>query len=106
LFQGWFRKAQALQELGRFQEATGAWKKAAGLDPANADFANKARECELKWKKDLSQADLLKEEGNEVRAFPKRNSRFPFCSLFFFFPLFVQLFKVGKIQQAVDAYTK
>jgi len=78
---GWFRKAQSLQELGRYQEATGAFKKAAGLDPTNADMEKKAKECERMWKKDLSNAELIKEEGNDY-------------------------FKVGKMQQAIDCYTK
>jgi len=78
---GWYRKGQALQELGRLQEATAAYKKAVGLEPGNADVAKKAQDCERLWKKDLSNADLLKEEGNEH-------------------------FKIGKMQQAIDCYTK
>jgi len=60
---GWFRKGQALFELHRYQEAYEAYKMAYSFD-AKDDFKEKMLESEKMWKKDMSPAQLLKEEGN------------------------------------------
>jgi len=78
---GFFRKGIALFELGQFQEAAGAFKKAASLEPENAEVQRRYEEANRLWKKDLSPAELEKEEGNEC-------------------------FKVGKIDDAIKHYTR
>lgn len=88
---GWFRKGQALYELKRYDEAVDAYKRAVDLDPKNEDITSKWKEAEAMKKKNkpkvnpdgspLTAAQLAKEEGNEF-------------------------FRLGKIQQAIDAYTR
>jgi stress-induced-phosphoprotein 1 len=78
---GFFRKGIALFELGRFQESAQAFKKACALDPENAEVQKRYEEANRLWKKDLSAAELQKEEGNEC-------------------------FKVGKIDDAIKHYTR
>jgi len=76
---GWFRKGQACFELGKFQEAHDAYSKAYSFDP-KPDFKARADAAEKAWKSDMSEAELLKAEGNA-------------------------LFKVGKINDALEKYT-
>jgi stress-induced-phosphoprotein 1 len=78
---GFFRKGIALFELGRFQEAASAFKKACSMEPENADVQKRYEEADRLWKKDLSDAELEKEQGNEN-------------------------FKVGKIDEAIKHYTR
>jgi len=78
---GFFRKGIALFELARFQEAAQAFKKAAALEPENVEVQRRYEEANRLWKKDLSAAELEKEEGNEG-------------------------FKVGKIDDAIKHYTR
>jgi len=45
--QGWTLYAHALSRLGRFDEAVVAWKKAASLDPGNADVMSQLAEAQI-----------------------------------------------------------
>jgi stress-induced-phosphoprotein 1 len=88
---GYFRKGLALQELKKYQEAVETFKKGVQVDPSNADLKQKLSEAEELSKKykprvnpdgsPMSPAQVAKEEGNEN-------------------------FKVGKIDIAVQCYTR
>jgi len=78
---GHYRKAIALFELGRLQEAVASFKIASSLDPTNEEIKKRYEEALHLWKKDQTPAQIAKEEGNE-------------------------LFKLGKIDAAIEAYTK
>jgi len=76
---GYLRKGQALSEQGNLKEAVKIFKEGLGVDPDNKEMQTKLQETERKWKGNMSAAALKKEEGNE-------------------------LFKVGKIQEALKKY--
>jgi len=76
---GYLRKGQALGELGNLKDAVKALKEGAAIDAENKEIQAKLQEYEKKWKGNLSAAALKKEEGNE-------------------------LFKLGKIQDALKKY--
>jgi len=88
---GWFRKGQALVGMKKYDEAVDAYKRAVELDPKNEDITSRWKEAENlkrqnrpKVNPDGSQftpAQIAKEEGNDF-------------------------FKTGKIQDAIQAYTK
>jgi len=88
---GYFRKAQALIGLKRYEEGIVAYKRAVELDPKNEDITSRLKEAEQLFKKHkpkvnadgsaLSISQRAKEEGNEF-------------------------FRIGKIPQAIEAYNK
>jgi len=88
---GYFRKGQALVGLKRYDEGIVAYRKAVELDPKNEDITGRLKEAEQLFKKHkpkvnadgtpLSASQRAKEDGNEF-------------------------FRLGKIQQAIDAYAK
>jgi len=88
---GHFRKGQALYELKRYEESYKSYKRAVDLDPKNEDISSKMKEAEVMYKKNkpkvnpdgspLTAVQRVKEEGNE-------------------------LFRTGKIPQAIEQYNK
>lgn len=88
---GYFRRGQALVGLKRYEEGVVSYRKAVELDPKNEDITSRMKEAEQLFKKykpkvnadgsALSPSQKVKEEGNEY-------------------------FRVGKIPQAIDAYSK
>lgn len=88
---GFFRKGQALVGLKRYEEGIVAYRRAVELDPKNEDITFRLKEAENLFKKykpkvnadgtPLTISQRAKEEGNEF-------------------------FKIGKIPQAIEAYSK
>jgi len=77
---GHYRRGVALQNLGRLQEAVSAFSECVKLAPANGDFQKAHDGAKAEMYKGLTPAEILKIEGND-------------------------LFKIGKIDQAIAKYT-
>lgn len=77
---GHYRKGMALQNLGRMQEAVSAFQECVKLSPASADFAKALDVAKKEMFKGMSEAEILKLEGND-------------------------LFKGGKIDLAIKKYS-
>lgn len=77
---GYWRKGDALMALGRPEEAMKAFEQAKQLDPSVDMYQNKYKAAKKAFYKDKSSADMKKMEGNE-------------------------LYKVSKIDEAIQAYT-
>lgn len=77
---GYYRAGLALMELDQAEEALKQFEMAVQLDPDNSTYAQEVARAKATFMKDMSQAEILKTEGNEK-------------------------FKSGKIDEAVKAYT-
>jgi len=78
---GWWRKGNALMALKRFDEAVVAYKEAVKLKPDTPQFANDLAKAKAAMMSDKTAAEVHKIDGND-------------------------LFKAGKIEEAVKAYTR
>jgi len=78
---GHYRRGVALRELGRFQEAMSAFEKCTDLNPKAAEYKQAYDETKRAMYRGMSEAEICKIEGNE-------------------------LFKRGKIQEAIDKYAQ
>jgi len=78
---GWYRRGVALSNLGRYEEAMVAFQKCMDLNPSSKDYQQQYEQAKRDLYKGLTESEILKLEGNE-------------------------LFKRGKIQEAIDKYTK
>jgi len=63
---GYYRLGMALVEMGQLKEAKDAFEKAVQLDPKNDSFLAALTKCKASLKKDMSEAEILKQEGNEA----------------------------------------
>jgi len=77
---GYYRKGMVLMEMEKHKEALEALEKAAKLKPDNVSFSNAVAQCKAYFMKGMSPAEILKLDANE-------------------------LFKSGKIDEAVKKYT-
>jgi len=77
---GHYRRGMALQNLGRMQEAVAAFQECVKLSPASADFQKALDTAKKEMFKGMSEAEILKLEGND-------------------------LFKGGKIDLAIKKYS-
>lgn len=77
---GHYRRGMALQNLGRLQEAVQAFQECVKLSPQTADFAKALDAAKKEMFKGMNESEILKLEGNE-------------------------LFKTGKIDDAIKKYT-
>jgi len=78
---GYYRKGLALFNLGRFQEAMDAYEQAIRLQPSNDDFKKQFDLAKKELYKGLSEAEVLKLDGNALA-------------------------KAGKFDEAIKMYTK
>lgn len=78
---GHYRLGMALMAQDKCKEALEAFKTACDLKPDNAAFEKARTDCRAKMMKDMSSAEILKQDGNEC-------------------------FKKGQIEQAVEIYGK
>jgi len=78
---GWYRKAVALREMEQYQKAFECFEKCSELEPNNNEYKKAAAEAKRLMYKDMSEAEIAKVDGNA-------------------------LFKSGKIQDAINMYTK
>jgi len=77
---GHYRKGMALQNLGRLQEAVSSFSECVKLAPTSADFQKALDTAKKEMFKGMSEAEIIKLEGNE-------------------------LFKGGKIDLAIKRYS-
>lgn len=77
---GHYRRGVALAKLARYEEAMQAFQKCLDLNPKSADYQAQFNQAKKDLYKGLSEAEILKLEGNEF-------------------------FKRGKIQDAITAYS-
>jgi len=78
---GHYRRGVALRELGRFVEALDAFEMCQNLNSKNDEYKKAYDDAKKQMYKGMSEAEINKIEGNEF-------------------------FKRGKIQEAIDKYTK
>lgn len=78
---GYYRLGMALLSMDQEQEAVAAFQKAVDLEPKNATFSSALLKAKAAMRKGMSEAEILKADGNEH-------------------------FKAGRMDQAVDVYTK
>jgi len=78
---GHYRRGVALQNLGRMQEAVQAFAECVKLAPGSADFQKAYDQAKKEMFKGLTEPEILKLEGND-------------------------LFKTGKIDDAIKKYTQ
>lgn len=78
---GWYRRGVALSNLERYEEAMQAFQKCLDLNPSSKDYQSQFDQAKRDLYKGLTESEILKLEGNEF-------------------------FKRGKIQEAIDKYTK
>ncbi len=67
-FQGHYRRGVALSKLARYEEAMQAFQKCLDLNPKSADYQAQFNQAKKDLYKGLSEAEILKLEGNEVSA--------------------------------------
>jgi tetratricopeptide (TPR) repeat protein len=78
---GYYRKGVALQNLGKSKDAFESFEAACKIEPKSDDFKKAFEAARKEMYKGMSEAEILKMDGN-------------------------QLFKIGKVQEAIDTYTK
>jgi len=78
---GWYRRGVALSNLEKYEEAMTAFQKCQDLNPSNKDYSTQYDQAKKDLYKGLKEEEILKMEGNE-------------------------LFKRGKIPEAIEKYTK
>lgn len=77
-----YRLGMALIEMeGQQKEALESFKRSVELDPKNATFKDALTKCKASMMKGMSEAEIIKEEGNEA-------------------------YKSGRIEEAVNIYTR
>jgi len=78
---GHYRRGVALSNLQRYEEAMQAFQKCMDLNPSSKDYEQQYNQAKKDLYKGLSESEIMKMEGNE-------------------------LFKRGKISEAIEKYTK
>jgi len=78
---GWYRRGVALSNLGRFEEAMASFQKCIDMNSTSKDYQQQYDQAKKDLYKGLTESEILKLEGNEF-------------------------FKRGKINEAIDRYTK
>jgi tetratricopeptide (TPR) repeat protein len=64
---GWYRRGVALSNLQRYEEAMQAFQKCMDLNPSSKDYEAQYNQAKKDLYKGLSESEILKLEGNEVR---------------------------------------
>lgn len=121
---GWYRRGVALSNLERYEEAMTAFQKCLDLNPSSKDYQQQYDQAKRDLYKGLSESEILKMEGNEVSPrkqagmkVERRNSNAQKVGMLTSdlrscFSSGVsrasrsQLFKRGKIPEAIAQYTK
>jgi len=64
---GWYRRGVALSNMERYEDAMAAFQKCLDLNPSSKDYQTQYDQAKRDLYKGLSESEILKMEGNEVR---------------------------------------
>lgn len=65
--QGWYRRGVALSNLARYEEAMVAFQKCLDMNSSSKDYQQQYDQAKKDLYKGLTDSEILKMEGNEVR---------------------------------------
>lgn len=64
---GWYRRGVALSNMEKYEEAMQAFQKCLDLNPSSKDYETQYNQAKRDLYKGLTESEILKLEGNEVR---------------------------------------